>query len=156
MPKFPSLPFITDVRNSEEPSTQEAARLPKYDYEKHVPKYHKYRKNGTLFDTTFTTEDNIQRALALILSGREKCGKKETDMRMGDRTFFQSGTCGPESEPACVNKPRSIIVDNVPSGKFEKRTDYDASGRETVGNNGGLIPGILEDIVSLNPGEFLL
>lgn len=153
------MPFITDLsKTSESSDTNTTAKLPDYKLSKHVPSYHKYR-NGrriNVFDTIYTVEDNIQRGLSLVITGKEKCGKKTlNDMKFGEQTFLTSGTCGPKSLDDCSGKPRNIIIDTIPSGNFKKRTDYRKETQHKIGNNAGLIPSLIEDLFDFNPAEVL-
>lgn len=151
-------PFITNVHKKDEDGKDvgENAKLETYEYKKHIPGSVKYKKKSTIFDTAYTVEDNISRALSIAISGFEKCGKNlRHDMRFGERTFFQSGTCGPKSRDGCANQKRYIIVNSIPSGKFEKQMDYrkGATDKMQPGPHSGLIPSLLEDLFAFSPEE---
>lgn len=144
---FPFLPnYASNQKNQN--------KLENYDYKFHLPKFHKPKKKGHIFNDLYTIQDNLTRGLSIAVTGREKCNKKD-DMRIGERTFFVSGTCGPTSTPDCVDKKRFIPIDTIPSGDFNKKNEYDNPNAPKLGKHSGLIPGILEDIFSINPGELV-
>lgn len=130
--------------------------LPEYKYGDHIPSFLKYKK-GTVFDTVYTLEDNISRALSLAITGTEHCGKKKLhDMKFGERTFITSGTCSSDSIDNCAGQPRNIIIDNIPSGNFKKPTDYRVGKQPKIGPNAGLIPSIIEDVLTFRPDDVIL
>lgn len=109
-----------------------------------VPKFHKYKKKGNVFDDIYTMEDNIVRSAGVLITGEEKCKRKnkKNDLRMGDLTYFDNGICDETSEHSCRGKTRSIIVDNTPA---------DRKG------NKGLIPSLIGDLTDdINPGVLLM
>lgn len=153
-----NLPFLQSY--SEESKTMK--KLKDYDHSQ-IPKFYKVPKNGSIFDDLYNIQDNVSRSLTISLTGEEKCNKKNSfkkgtrnnDMRIGERTFFESGTCGPTSTPECVNQSRYIPVDTIPSGNFQKKKDFEDENAPKQSKNGGLIPGIIEDVISLNPLEIV-
>ena len=129
--------------------------LPEYKYGDHIPSFLKYKK-GTVFDTLYTLEDNISRGLSLAITGTESCGnKKLNDMKFGERTFITSGICSSDSIDNCAGQPRNIIVDNIPSGNFKKPTDYRVGKQPKIGPNAGLIPSIIEDVLTFRPDDVI-
>tara|TARA_Y100000389_G_C17393554_1_gene481278 strand:- start:74 stop:742 length:669 start_codon:yes stop_codon:yes gene_type:complete len=115
-----------------------------YNFMNKVPKFHKYRKNGYVFDDIYAMEDNVVRAAGILITGEEKCVRKnkKRDLRLGDLSYFNNGICGQDSEPSCRGKARSIVVDNLPA---------DRKG------NKGLIPSLIGDITDdINPGVLLM
>ena len=60
---------------------------------------------------------------------------KKKDFRIGEKFYFTSGLCGPESSKECVGQPRNIVVDNLPGRKK---------------NNEGLIPSIIGDFGAMD------
>jgi hypothetical protein len=112
---------------------------PYYNYVKKVPKYIKFRKNANFFDLLYGIEDNISRSSGILITGKESCPKKK-DFRIGEKFYFTSGLCGPESSKECVGQPRNIVVDNLPGKKK---------------NNEGLIPSIIGDFGAMEPVELI-
>ena len=109
---------------------------PEYNYMEKVPSTLKPPKKLGIFDAMYFIEDNIARTTGILITGKEKCPKnnKKKDLRIGEKSYFTSGICGPKSTKECVGQPRNIIVDNMP-GK--------------VKNNEGLIPSMIGDMLSL-------
>lgn len=115
---------------------------PEYNYMKKVPGFIKYRKKANFFDTMYGIEDNVSRSSGIMITGGEKCpvnGRKK-DLRIGNRYYFTSGTCGPESTPDCIGKPRNIVVNNLPGA---------------VKDNQGLIPSVIGDFGVFEPVELM-
>lgn len=135
--------FIRGGEVNEEPNS-------KYKYSKNVPKPFPIKKKDGAYQAGYTLQDNLVRTSAILINGTEKCPSKgiRNDMRLGERKFFISGNCGPESLDGCNGEPRHIIVNNLPSGNFDRNTDYTS---DQNGKNAGLIPSIIEDIFELNP-----
>ena len=80
--------------------------------------------------------DNMGRAEAVIMTGKEKVKGEKVDMRLGNKTFFYNGTCESDSLDGCDGEPRAIILDNASSK--------------------GLIPGMTKDIIqALNPQNIM-
>jgi hypothetical protein len=123
----------------------------KYEYSDQVPEILPRTGNG-VFSTIHDLTDNISRTSSVLITGTEKCQSKniKNDMRIGERTFFISGTCGSDSLDDCNRKPRHIIVNNLPSGNFNRDTNY-TPGSDQNGVNAGIIPSIIEDILELDP-----
>ena len=121
-----------------------------YKYSDNVPKPFSIKENDGAFQAGYTVQDNLVRTSAILINGSEECPSKgiKNDMRVGERKFFISGTCGPESLDGCNGESRHIIVNNLPSGNFNRNTDYTS---DQNGENAGLIPSIIEDIFELNP-----
>ena len=114
---------------------------PEYNYIDKVPKLIKPSNKSNLFDAMYNIEDNITRTSGILITGKEDCkNKKQKDFRIGEKSYFSSGTCGPNSTPECIGKPRHIIVDNLPDDKK---------------NNEGLIPSIIGDFASFEPVEIV-
>ena len=140
------VPVPTTQQTEEEPPAKMApgtlgdGSMPEYDYVKKVPKLIKIKKGG-LFDAIYGIEDNIARSAGIMITGKESCRnkKKKKNLQLGEKSYFESGTCGPNSTPECVGKPRNIIVDNLPMR----------------GNNGGLIPNIISDFGAFEPVEIV-
>ena len=119
---------------------------PEYDYRDRVPPGVKLpRKVGkaSILDAVYFIEDNISRSAGVLITGKEDCPKKKgppKDRRIGESSYFTSGICGPESTPECVDKPRNIIVNNLPTPKKD---------------NEGLIPSVIGDLGSFEPVELV-
>tara|TARA_Y100000389_G_scaffold147031_1_gene145862 strand:- start:255 stop:908 length:654 start_codon:yes stop_codon:yes gene_type:complete len=114
--------------------TEEADTLPSYSVRKNVPKTYKPKRG--IFNGLYSVLDNMGRAEAVIMTGREKVKGKKVDMRLGNKTFFYNGTCEPDSLDGCDGEPRAIILDNTSSK--------------------GLIPGMAKDIINaLNPQNIM-
>lgn len=110
--------------------TKKGDTLPSYSAKENVPKFYKPKRG--IFNGLYSVLDNIGRAEAVIMTGREKVKGKKVDMKLGNKTFFYNGTCESDSIDGCSGEPRAIILDNTSSK--------------------GLIPGIANDLVDgLNP-----
>lgn len=129
----------------EEPNPEEPID-PEYDYKDRIPPVLKLpRKVGkaSILDAVYFIEDNISRSAGVLITGKEDCPKKKgppKDRRVGESSYFTSGLCGPESSPECVNQPRNIIVNNLPTPKKD---------------NEGLIPSVIGDLGSFEPVELV-
>jgi hypothetical protein len=114
--------------------TTEPDTLPPYSVRKNVPKPYKPRRG--IFNGLYSVIDNMGRAEAVIMTGKEKVKGEKVDMRLGNKTFFYNGTCDPDSLDGCDGEPRAIILDNTSSK--------------------GLIPGMAKDIIqALNPQNIM-
>lgn len=113
---------------------------PLYKYTEMVPGLIKTPKKMGFFDAMYFIDDNISRATGVLITGTENCPKNKNtkSLRIGEKSYFTSGICGPESTKECVGQPRNIIVDNLPDKK---------KGHE------GLIPSIIGDMSSFEPVE---
>ena len=114
-----------------------------YKYVENLPKFHKFRKKGYVFDDIYTIEDNIKRTTGILITGNESCDNKygKRSLKLGDSNYFKSGKCGINSSPKCIGKDRYIIVNNLP---------------KNIKNNKGLVPSIIGDITDdLNPGKLM-
>jgi len=91
----------------------------------------------------------------LLLFGENKlrtncwnCGAEKYNAGiLGKNAVIQSGTCGIESDAECAGKPRYIFVRNIPTGKIPCVPPDPASTTSMK----GMVPGIIEDIVDVNP-----
>jgi len=72
----------------------------------------------------------------------------------GNNFFLQSGKCSTSTatEPACRGEDRYLFVRNIPSGRIPCIGDPGISLDGGVGAR-GIIPGIMEDVVEMNPLE---
>lgn len=113
---------------------------PVYKYTEMVPGLIKAPKKMGFFDAMYFIDDNISRVGGVLITGTEKCpkNKKTKSLKIGEKSYFTSGICGPESTKECVGQPRNIIVDNLPDKK---------KGHE------GLIPSIIGDMSAFEPIE---
>ena len=134
---------MSDCYKIKKTKTQKNDFSDSYNYINNLPKFHKYRKKGTVFDSIYTIEDNMKRTSGILITGNEKCtGKNDQSLQLGDSYYFKSGKCGNNSSPKCIGKDRHIIIDNLPANRK---------------NNKGLIPSIIGDITDdLNPGNHML
>lgn len=114
--------------------TKDPDTLPSYSARNNVPRPYKSKKG--IFDGLYSVIDNMGRAEAVMMTGREKVKGEKADMRLGNKTFFYNGTCGSDSFDGCDGEHRAIILDNTSSK--------------------GLIPGIAKDIIhALNPQNMI-
>ena len=77
---------------------------PEYNYIEKVPSTLKPPRKLGIFDAMYFIEDNIARTTGILITGKEKCpkNKKERDLRIGEKSYFTSGVCGPKSTTECV------------------------------------------------------
>jgi hypothetical protein len=97
--------------------------------------------------------DSIQYVKGFLISGKD-CKKKS--LTLGDRYFFESGSCDDTSVTPCRGESRYIYVDNVPSPMtpcVDPSQPVDPTCAIT--NNTGIINGLLGDLASINPAELI-
>lgn len=105
----------------------------------------------------FTIVQNVQDVarwtISMIETGENQYGE---NMKMGDRFYFQSGTCDREkSVPSCQGKTRHIVVDNIPSSTIPCSNPTIASDPKSAKAPTGLLAGVINDAVHLNPFELM-
>lgn len=119
---------------------------------------------GELLDSVIHNATNY--AVAYPFSGVNPDYKKGTtqstgfydgnDLSLGSNYFYEMGTCSPESETVCQNKPRWIYVRDIPTGKapiigngsFQELTGSNLQG---ITESRGLVNGLLEDLSDVQP-----
>ena len=127
---------------------------PLYNYADHIldPAKLKVSGKGTI-DSLWNDVSGIATYVDTLTFGEKtisKTLKGANQKPLGNKFFIKSGTCGNQSTEQCKGKERFIFINNIPTGKIP-----------CVNNNGiklpfnspfkGIIPGLLEDIVKINP-----
>jgi hypothetical protein len=98
-------------------------------------------------------QDVARWTIGMIDTGQNQYGD---NMTMGDRFYFQSGTCDREkSVPACQGKPRHIIVDNIPTHTVPCSNPTIPSDPKSAKAPTGLLSGVIQDAIHLNPFEMI-
>jgi hypothetical protein len=106
-----------------------------------------------IFSTVTNTRDIMDQTKSVLFSG-EDCRKNSRTM--GDKYFVQSGVCGSSSVVECRGSPRYLYIDNIPKPYYpcvdpNQPIDSNCAKNKMT----GLIPGIIQDVVSINPFEFI-
>jgi hypothetical protein len=128
----------------------EDAAPPMFNYAAEMKRFDGARPVTNPFNIVYNVIDAGDYMKGMLMSGKDCQGK---DLRLGDRYFVRSGTCGETSEPACRDQPRYLYVDNVPSGALPCSDPDQPSDPNCAASNSGLVGGVLTDIVSINPFE---
>jgi len=107
-----------------------------------------------IFSAVTRVVDVVDKTKAFLFSGKD-C--QNMDKSMGDRYFTPAGVCDQQSSvDECKGKDRYLFIDNIPQSTYpcvDPSQPYDQ--KCTQQGNNGLIPGVLQDIMSVNPFEFL-
>lgn len=124
------------------------------NYMAHIPKSPELLKPGA---NPFSIIHNIQHtmrwSLGLMQDGKGPYG---TDMRVGDRYFLKSGTCSDVySTPECKGRSRYVYINNIPSANVPCSDDTQPVDPRSDNAPKGLLAGVIQDIVHLNPFELM-
>lgn len=141
--------------NAQQQESIAGGGLPSYDYTKEIAVF---PKPNRLNANPFTPVVNIQVALAMgnayLTTGKTIKGESVV---MGNAGFVRSGTCDNVlSDEECKGKPRHMYINNIPSEHVpcsNPTQPVDPNDQGTFPK--GLINGVVNDVVSLNPFEVL-
>ena len=153
MPTIKGLFEKTNVKALQKKNADDTRPEP-LNYMENVPKSPELLEPGA---NPFSIIHNIQHtmrwSLGLMQDGKGPYG---TDMRIGDRYFVKSGTCSDVySTPECKGKSRYIYINNVPSGAVPCSDDSQPVDPKSEKAPQGLLAGVIQDIVHLNPFELI-
>lgn len=97
--------------------------------------------------------DTIDYTKGMLVQGADMNGKP---MTMGDKYFVPSGIChATKSDAACRGKTRYMYIDNVPSKVMPCANPEMPSDPKCQQNPTGLIAGVVQDAVKMNPFELV-
>jgi len=126
---------------------------PSYNYADHIldPAKLKVSSKGNI-DSLWNDVSGIATYVDTLTFGEKtisKTLKGANQKPLGNKFFIQSGTCGNQSTEECKGKERFIFINNIPTGKIPCVNN----GIKLPFNSPfkGIIPGLLEDIVKINP-----
>ena len=148
------MPFITNERHLQNSNVHQGKRTQALNYSKHVPDAPEQVTPGANpFYIVHNIQDTARWSLGLLQDGKDAYGD---NLRMGDRYFVKSGTCSNvTSVPECQGKSRYIYIDNVPSASVPCADPNQPSDPKSAKAPQGLLAGVVQDIVHLNPFEIL-
>lgn len=122
-------------------------------YSQHVPK-----PPDPTFTNFFSIITNVQDTgkymQGMLIKGKD-C--KGNSAKMGNSFFVPSGKCDRyKSTPECRNKTRYLYINNVPQETIPCADTTIPSDPLCKQNNPtGLIPGVIQDVVNINPFEII-
>ena len=97
--------------------------------------------------------DTIDYTKGMLIQGKDMQGR---DLSMGDKYFVPSGIChSTKSDAACRGKTRYMYIDNVPSKVMPCANPEMPSDPKCQQNPTGLIAGVVQDAVKMNPFELV-
>ena len=148
------MPYITNERELQNHNVHRGQRKRALNYSKHVPKAPDLITPGANpYYIVHNIQDTARWSMGMLQDGMDVFGE---DMRMGDRYFVKSGTCSNvTSTPECQGKSRYIYVDNVPSAAVPCADPNQPSDPKSAKMPQGLLAGVVQDIVEMNPFELL-
>lgn len=148
------MPFITNEKALQTHNVHQGKRKESLNYAKHVPQAPKLVPPGANpFYIIHNIQDTARWSLGMLQDGMDAYGD---DMRMGDRYFVKSGTCSNvKSVPECQGKSRYMYIDNVPSPSVPCADPNQPSDPKSAKMPQGLLAGVVQDIVELNPFELM-
>ena len=132
-----------------EGTTEDDGVPPPYNYVEQLTKP-VMAPTDNLFNLAHNVRDAGSYLKGVLMTGRDCLGR---NLKLGDRYFVRSGTCSDLSVAECQGQPRHLYIDNVPSGAMpcaDPEQPFDPACRNS---QSGLIGGVLNDIVAINPFE---
>lgn len=122
-------------------------------YANHVEKPGDITKMENIFSVITNIRDSFDYAKSSLINGYDCKGKS---LVLGDSYFVQSGTCDNTSDDPCKGKNRYLYINNIPSNLFPCISkDIPIQERCKTNQNQGIIPGILQDVMEINPFEMI-
>jgi hypothetical protein len=125
-----------------------------FNYLNHVVKPQDVKESDNIFSVVFNIRDALDYGKASLINGYDCKGK---NLILGDRYFLKSGKCNSEaSVDQCKGQDRYVYIDNVPMN-FSPCVDVTQpiSQRCRTNQNSGLIPGVIQDTMQINPFELI-
>ena len=125
-----------------------------FNYLTHVVKPAEVKPSDNIFSVVFNVRDALDYGKASLINGYDCKGK---NLILGDRYFMKSGKCNTEaSDNECKGQDRYVYIDNVPMN-FSPCVDLTQpiSQRCRTNQNSGLIPGVIQDTMQINPFELI-
>ena len=124
------------------------------NYMESIPKSPELLEPGANpFSIIHNIQNTMRWSLGLMQDGKGPYG---TDMRVGDRYFLKSGTCSDVySTPECKGRSRYLYINNIPSAAVPCSDDTQPVDPQSDNAPQGLLAGVIQDIVHLNPFELM-
>lgn len=143
------MPSLSVSSNVQPGSTQSS-----FNYLTHVVKPAEVKPSDNIFSVVLNVRDALDYGKASLINGYDCKGK---NLILGDRYFMKSGKCNTEaSDNECKGQDRYVYIDNVPMN-FSPCVDLTQpiSQRCRTNQNSGLIPGVIQDTMQINPFELI-
>ena len=125
-----------------------------FSYTKDLPRPKDPAFNGiNPWSLVINVLDTIDYTKGMLVQGTDMNG---TSLTMGDKYFVPSGIChSTKSDAACRGKTRYMYIDNVPSKVMPCANPEMPSDPNCQKNPTGLIAGVVQDAVKMNPFELV-
>ena len=138
--------------NQKKKATGEGKRPKTFSFTKDLPKPNDPAFNGiNPWSLMLNVLDTVDYTKGMLVQGTLADGRSTT---MGDKYFVASGVCHPKkSVKACRGKTRHMYIDNVPSRVMPCANPDMPSDPKCQSNPTGLIAGVVQDVVKINPFE---
>ena len=148
------MPLFRNENEMQKRNVPQGKRTQSINYSKHVPQSPELVKPGSNpFYILRNLQDTTRWSLGLLQDGKDMDGD---NMRIGDRYFVKSGTCSnTKSTPECQGRSRYIYVNNVPTATLPCSDPNQPSDPKSAKMPQGLLAGVVQDIVHLNPFELI-
>jgi hypothetical protein len=137
-----------------EDSNKNKSSQQSFNYLSHVVKPTDVKPSDNIFSVVFNVRDALDYGKASLINGYDCKGK---NLILGDRYFMKSGKCNSDASVSeCKGQDRYVYVDNVPMN-FSPCVDLSQpiSKRCQTNQNSGLIPGVIQDTMQINPFELI-
>jgi len=143
---------IQSRENQQKKATGDGERPKTFSFTKDLPKPNDPSFNGiNPWSLMLNVLDTVDYTKGMLVQGTLADGRSTT---MGDKYFVASGTCdSSKSVKACRGKTRYMYIDNVPSRVMPCANPDMPSDPKCQSNPTGLIAGVVQDVVKLNPFE---
>ena len=148
------MPLFTNEQHLQNSNVHQGDRAPTLNYAKHTPDAPELVTPGANpFYIVHNIQDTARWSMGLLQDGKDAYGD---NLRMGDRYFVKSGTCSNvTSVPECQGQTRYIYINNVPTASVPCADPNQPSDPKSAKAPQGLLAGVVQDIVHLNPYELL-
>lgn len=146
--------MIPTISTAPKTQVETTSSQPSFNYLSHVVKPADVKSSENIFSVVFNVRDALDYGKASLINGYDCRGK---NLILGDRYFMKSGKCNSDASiNECKGKDRYIYIDNVPMN-FSPcvNTSQPISQRCQTNQNSGLIPGVIQDTMQINPFELI-
>lgn len=143
---------IQSRQNQQKKATGDGERPKTFSFTKDLPKPNDPSFNGiNPWSLMLNVLDTVDYTKGMLVQGTLADGRSTT---MGDKYFVASGVChSTKSDKACRGKTRYMYIDNVPSQVMPCANPDMPSDPKCQSNPTGLIAGVVQDVVKINPFE---
>lgn len=143
---------LQNREDQQKKATGDGERPKTFSFTKDLPKPNEPSFNGiNPWSLMVNVLDTVDYTKGMLVQGTLADGRSTT---MGDKYFVASGTCHPKkSVKACRGKTRYMYIDNVPSRVMPCANPDMPSDPKCQSNPTGLIAGVVQDVVKINPFE---